>query len=149
MFLKLVCRSLTRTAMIKNIAFPVQTNFTIHAPYLRGVQLTPITLYRPHQHQQSKTFCSHVFLESTHLILKRIYWSTSPPILTALSFFKLSGQNVEVITSTNHLFVLKSLADVYLSKRKCLYCFLFFFTMKSYSIQLIGQNYGQNCGQIH
>ena len=55
-FSTLVCRSLSLTVMITNIDFLVETNFPIHGPQFRGVQLSTIT--------------RHVFSVGAHLYLK-------------------------------------------------------------------------------
>ena len=100
---KLVCRSLSRIAMITNIDFPVQTNFTIHAHIFAVYSCPRLHFIDPTNINRAKYFFHIFFQRAPILILKRIYWSISPQILTALSSFKLSGLNVEFITYTDRI----------------------------------------------
>ena len=88
MFSKLVCRSLPRIAMITNIDFPVQTNFTIHAHIFAVYSCPRLQFIDPTDINRAKRFFHNFFSQGSHLNIKGIYWSTSPQILTILSFFQ-------------------------------------------------------------
>ena len=68
-------------------------------PHLRGVQLSTITLDRPHQHKQSKKKFSHFFPEDSHRNIKGNVLKCKSSNFD--SFVKLSRRNVELITSTS------------------------------------------------
>ena len=102
MFSKLVCRSLSRIAMITNINFPVQTKFTIHA-HIFAVYSCPRLHFIDPININRATHFFHIFLEGSHLNIKEdILKYTSPNFDSFIIFLKLSGLNVELITYTKN-----------------------------------------------
>ena len=70
MFSKLVCRSLSQTAMITNIDVHVQTNFTIHAHIFAVYSCPRLHFIDPTNINRAKHFLVNFCSEGSHLYIK-------------------------------------------------------------------------------